>query len=120
MSDDPNVIEIRPGISAPAGMPEPEESPIAGVHLCEHPSFLLDSETREVNCRHCHANLEPYEALLIIGRQWDKYAGWVRHAKWKRDGLLQECRRLKEDEQRVKSRLRRARRNLEKEGEGGC
>lgn len=119
MSDDPNVIEIRPGVQAPEAMPPADTPPVAGAEPCEHRAFILDPSTQTVQCRRCEAPIDPYDALQIIGRHWDRYASWVTHARAERERYRGEIKRLKEDERRVKSRLRRARRSLEKETGGG-
>jgi len=112
VSDDGKVIEL-------GSWREAHQSPIrtSGYQAqCRHTRFLVDPKLRTVECTHCGATVDPVDAMLTVGNDWERYAGWVAHAKSERTRLEKLVLELKAEEKRVKSRLRRAQRRLDDVG----
>ena len=118
--DDGRILEIRPGVTKPQGMPGPEDSPAelkgyAGQE-CRHDTVRLDPSARTVECSRCDATLDAFGHLLKLGAEWSSYASWVRHNASKRDDLLREIEQLKHERTKLKSEVRRSLRRIQKEG----
>lgn len=103
------LIEIRPGVIVPRGMPAADESPLErprGLE-CSHDRGSLDRERRVVVCKSCHAIIDPFDRLLGYAKEWDRLAGWVRHAGAERHRLEGEVAKLKKEKKRLADAVRR-------------
>lgn len=104
--DEARVIEIRKGVLVPRGMPPSDESPLEPSKRygeCKHERALLDIEERTVECRQCGAKLDAFDHLLSLAHEWDRYASWVRHARFEKQQILEEVEALKSERKRLRA-----------------
>ncbi len=105
------IIEIRPGVMREPGFPGPDESPLETEgRECRHDSTRLNATTREVTCKECLAKLDPFDQLLKISREWDRYVGWVKHTRATRHDIEQEVEQLKRERANLRAQIKRAKR----------
>lgn len=116
MKDPDNLIEIRRGITAPAGMPGPDEPPLQprrkeggdpATVRCEHLGVWLDLEERAVSCKRCGAVVDAFEHLLDLAERWDRISRWVRHAQRTRAQVEIQVAKLKAEKKRLQDAVRR-------------
>jgi len=114
-----DIIELRRGNMLPEGMPGPGESPVERTSSrgCQHHGVLVDAQERRVECKRCHAVVDPFDHLLQLADLCDKLSGWVRHARRTRINLEGRVAALKREEKLAKARLARARASLADIGE---
>lgn len=92
----PSAIHVGPIIRSRPGM----------VPLCAHREMELDSSARVVRCSTCSADLDPFEVLDTVAAEWDRLEWAVKS----REVLDEQMDLLRDEERRLKARLRTARR----------
>lgn len=87
---------------------------IVSVHshkqrTCTHTHVFVIKNRHVVVCRSCGDQVDPFDVLLQLTHEW----GWATHWQQKREDDAKEVERLKAEEQRIKARIRNARRKIQ-------
>lgn len=103
---DPSHLQVIEGGS------EDDRPPIRTIKRarpCLHHHMTLDHEERTVRCEDCGANVEPFDAIAALGRNWDEATASLRHLRAEIRQHTAQLEVLKRSERNAKARARRAR-----------
>lgn len=103
---DPNRLQVIEGGS------EDERPPVRTIRrakTCLHDHLVLDHAERTVHCEDCDANVEPFDAIAAVSRNWDVSIAHLRHLRAEIRHHTAQLEVLKRSERNAKARARRAR-----------
>jgi len=75
---------------------------------CRHRSAELDTTARRVYCRACGDELDAFEYLLDLARNWERYDRTVKDAKARAKSATKELDDLRRQVRNAKAQRRRA------------
>lgn len=112
----PPVIKIRPDVEyMPPENYEPPELKIivaqdSPLGYCPHDQIKIYPHHRVIQCSRCHANLDPFEHLLVVGRKEGNQLSNISHLTYQVKALQEEAEKLKKEI----AKLRKERDGLDK------
>jgi hypothetical protein len=97
-----NVVRLRPA---------PDEKEFAVIHgssACNHRGTKeVNARTRTVTCRSCGANLDHFDAILLVANECERIMGSYERAKNNERALRVNIKGLERLEKNVRARLKR-------------
>lgn len=75
---------------------------------CEHKRITVDQVKRTVHCKDCEADVDPIEYIVVIAKDWNRYATSVRYLMVEEKTLRAEIVRLTRVAKNLGVRVRRA------------
>lgn len=103
-----NDLTVIEGGCEDAGPPLCTINPMPATRVCRHLRVKLDERTRKVLCAECDAERDPFDALLVLADNLDRYKHWRARYKRERTAAAAELEDLKRQVRNAKAQLRRA------------
>lgn len=100
-------LTVIEGGGEDAGPPLCVVNPSAAARACRHRRVELDGQARKVLCSECGAERDPFDALLVIADNLDRYKDWGARYKREATAAAAELEDLKRQVQNAKAQLRR-------------